>query len=143
METSAEENSGVDPHVAEKAVTPDDAAEFGEDAPPAGEEEVPLEGDGGPEFKVVSAVVTAAVGIEAEGDGDCVVDALDEHRVGQFDRGAEAAADFSVAVSAAVDASAPACAIEDDVEVRFEFGAVVWMGAGAFDDPIDRKSFRG
>lgn len=143
METSAEEDGGVDPHVAEEAVASDDAAEFGEDAPPAGQEEVPLESDGGPEFEVVSAIVAAAIGIEAEGDGDGVVDALDEHRVGQFDGGAEAAADFSVTVPAAVDVSAPAGAVENDIEVRFEFGAVVRVGAWAFDDPIDRKSFRG
>jgi len=142
VEAGAEENSGVDPHVAEEAVASNDSAELGKDAPFAGEEEVPLEGDRGPEFEVASAVVSAAVGIEAERDGDGVVDALDEHRVGQFNGGAEAAADFSVTVPAAVNIAAPAGAVENDIEVRFEFGAVVRVGARAFDDPIDRKSLR-
>ena len=145
VQTSADENGRVDPDVAlEESVTSDNPAEFGENAPFAGQEEVPLQRDGGPEFGV--ATVTTGVGVDAEGDGNGVVDLRDEEWVADFDRRAKATTNLDGARATTVGVAATTekrGAIGDEVEVGFEFGAVGRVRARALDDPIDGESVRG
>ena len=142
VESSAEKDRGIDPDVSSKEpVGMDDAAELRKYAPLARQEEVPLQRDGRPELEITRAVITAAVGVDAERDRDRVVDALDEHRIGQLDRSAKAATEFCVAIRATVNTSTPSRTVEDHVEVRFELGRVVRMRARTLDDPVDRQSF--
>ncbi len=143
VESSTEEHGRIDPNVSgEEPIAVDDATEFRKHAPPARQEEVPLQRNRRPKLETARAVITTAIGVHAERDGDRVVDALDEHRIGELNRRAKAAANFGIAIGATVNASAPSCAVEDHVEVRFELSRVVRMRARTLDHPVDRKSLR-